>query len=222
MKKIALIIILVVVFIVLVVGNAVNYKSAERYKRLLAVSEEQAASGSQADTPDGGALPEVDSPAPDSSPVPAAAALPEAGSHEEGITEVSELFILAYYDMDTERAPEEYITGFDGLLTPYGLQNIGGRLSRPSGSEANLRLTRNMAACNVYVHTKGPKDATAFCTVYVRQVLMVRDDEPVVSFDPILVRLELKLEDDAQWRINGVSFERSLSTLNFDVEELFG
>lgn len=138
--------------------------------------------------------------------------------YEGKIIEATEDFLTVYYDMDTNRAPEEYPTCFDGLITQNGQQNLSDYLSRPFGSDTKLQLKRTLYTCKTYVHTQGSKDATAMSTVYVQQALVIEGGDPVITYDPILIKLELKLEEDGVWRVNYLTFERSLAPLTMDAD----
>lgn len=143
-----------------------------------------------------------------------------AANSEESIASAAEQFLVAYYCTDTNQAQEEYLAGFDGLITEHGLQNMSEFLSRPSGQDSQVRLERNLAACKVYIRTSDAKNATAFCIAYVQEKLTVMDNPSSLANDPILIRLELKSTGVNDWKVNFLSFERSMSTLSLDLSSL--
>lgn len=218
-KKVAAVVVIIAVIIALVIGNTINYRNSENYKQLL-----EAESGSEAT--ESYPTPIESTPAGEgvisSSMQPDSTSEPLDDSTEEDIRAVSETFLQAYFEHNSALDADEYTHSFDGLLTENGLQNLGELLERPDKIKQDVQLQRELCQCDAYIRTGDAKNATALCTAYVRQIMTIRGQEPATTYDPILIRLELKKTKISEWRINSISFERSMATLPFDAAELFG
>lgn len=138
---------------------------------------------------------------------------------ENGVEEASEGFLQAYYSSSTSKTEEEYLAGFEGYVTQNGIRNMSDYLTFPRDPASRVKIERMLENCKVYISTKGERDASALCVSHVREVVTVDDEDPRMQGNPTLMRLELKLED-AVWKVNSISMERSLAGMQMDISEL--
>lgn len=199
----------------LIATNIYTFIALNNYRQRLEGQDEVGSNSQNYPTSTPTPLPPESTFVPDPSP---ASQIP--GDYEANIIDVTEKFLTAYYTTDTHQSPEDYLAGFDGLLTVNGLQNMGDVLIRPPINDEAVRIERQLVNCEVYIKTQNSQNATAFCFVYVCEKVSVTDEAPSITYAPLMIRLELKCEN-AAWLINSLGFERSLSTLPMNISDLF-
>lgn len=142
----------------------------------------------------------------------------------ESIIEVADSFLQKQYTFDTDdnETTEEYLNSFDDLITQNGRENIKGFLQRVTDVQEGVQIVQQLTASNTYMGEIRGNNVTTLSTIYVRMATLVENEDPKILSYPLLIRMELKKEQDGAFRVNSVTSVVSLSNVNIDINELMG
>lgn len=137
--------------------------------------------------------------------------------------DVAERFLDAYFNYDSSEK-EDFLSSFDGLLTPTGRQNMSGISDRYVPERG--RFVEELIAKQVYVQPQGNENAEAFCMIYSqggpRDGGLDREEEEQYNSKSLLMLLLNLKKVDGEWRVNSIEYEYPMGSVPIELGTVFG